>query len=183
MKSFVLFLAVLASVAVSVLGQNPLVLAYENAMMLRASYERDLQYYRTYASFEGQEMGELYTDLVADGLAEATTADQGEGIRQCAATRARESQFNLNFMDRFITATTEAADELHLTTIRLLSTFNIKTADPDVFYYEHSYLMELAYTDLMDFYTNMYFSWVFVFSDFYYAYEELFYCIYDVLYV
>lgn len=185
MKSFVLLLGVLACWSVaSVHGQtgNYLMLSYDSAMVMKSYYDEEVDYFRNYATWEAEDMG-YFTDLALDAVDEATTAEQGASIQTCVAAAARESQFNINFQDRYLVETSQAAVRLHSTVMQQLSFMNLKEYDLELFYYYHNYIMEGAYEDLWYFYAeNLFYSWLMVYLDWYYVYDDLYYCVYDVLY-
>lgn len=185
MKWFVLLLSVLACWSVaSVNGQttNYLLASYDSAMFLKYYYDYEVQSFRQYATWEAEDMGYYFTEIAAGGIGLATSAGHGAGIRSCISVAVRECQFNINFMDRYIVETEHAANDLHKSVMDQLVKINIKEYDLELFYYYHNYVMEDAYQALWYvFWDNMFYSYYWVYIDFFYNYEFLYTCIAETI--
>lgn len=162
---------------------NYLVNSHEAAMNVHAYYEEEIAYWREKLTYEAKDMGNDYTDLVADALAEATTEQQGRGISSCAADAEWKSRINIDFFDLVIQDAEEEAHKLHSSVWTHLQEVNVKETDWELFYYYHNYVVQEFYDHLWDFhFIDMFDAWIHVMAGYYYAFDELFECLHDVLY-
>lgn len=184
MKSLLLLCALACLAATSVRSQttNYIMEAYNSAVLMKSYYDEEVEYFREMLTYEADDMGYYFTDLVAQGIALVDTAAQGAAIQECGFRAADLSQENIEFMEYYINAAERAANDLHTTVLLQLRNMNIKEYDLELFYYYHSYTMDDAYYDLWYWYSdNMFYSWLIVYIEFFYVNEELYDCIVEVL--
>lgn len=155
--------------------------AYDSALEVIAEYSFERNYFRALLTWESNNVGAIFVSLLADGIDEIQTPEQGEEMRRCAESTATTSQNYLNRMDDLIGKLEDDMSNLHQTVYGQLMDMNIKQEDIYLFYYYHSLRMEDAMQRLEDHhyilhdaYTDIYFS----FFDEFYALEE---CINNVV--
>lgn len=182
----VLCLVLACFVGTAVRGQanNYLLFAYNAAVAMKAEYLAEIEYWSEALTVEADDMGYYYTNLVAEGLERATTEAQGAAISRCANQTVYYCELNINYLSNEIRAAGDAAVELHNSVNLQLREMNIKEYDLELFYYYHSYKMQEAYEALWGldgFSDRMFYEWIWVLIDFFYNYDDLYYCIDEVV--
>lgn len=181
----VVFLIV-ACFSAAVRGQanNYLLSAYESSLAMKAEYVEEIEYWSQWLTIEADDMGYYFTDLVADGLQLATTEAQGAAISRCANQTVHYCELNINYMSEEIRKSAIAAVNLQNSVFLQLREMNIKQYDLELFYYFHDYRIQEAYEALWGddgFSDRMFYEWIWVLIDFYYNYDDLYYCIDQVV--
>lgn len=177
MKAIVVIFSLLAALAACVRGHNYLLASYEEALEVHSFYEGEVDYFRNWLSIDAEDLG-YFANVIADGIYAATTETQGQGIARCAARTEANSGAAIWYLNNYIVQTARASNELHMTVIRQLTTWNIKSYDPELFYYSHSELMYDAIDDLYYVhFSNMFRAWLEIAVTYYEIYEDLADCI------
>lgn len=185
MKVLLCLLGFLAVATFPVRGQttNYIVESHKSAMLVNLYFEEEVEYWRMWLTIEAYDMGFFFTDLIAQAAALAQNPTHGAGIASCAAVAHFDSTININYLDRAILLVEKDGRALHSSVFELLRGVNIKEADLELFYYQHNYVVQEFYDRLWEeHFDNLFYSWLVVLLDFYYVYDELFYCLDDVLF-
>lgn len=176
---------VIPLVILSVTGiscQNYLTSAHISAMQIKGYYDSEVQQYRKYLTTENEDSAYFFTNLVTNTMSAAKTAKQGAGIASCALMAAYESDYNVAFMNSYIVDADRAANALHNSVLNQLTWNNIKSEGGKAFFEQHTMQMAVAYAQLYTHYSNnMFYAWMLIYLDFYYVYDKLDYCLFDVM--
>lgn len=186
MKFTCFVLLVLWGLAIQVSAQtehgNYLLASYNEAMLIKSYYDEEVQYYREYLTYESEDMGVIFTDMVADAVAVASNPVQGERIGQCGFVTAYLGRNNIVDFERYINIAQNVGNGLHMTVLGQLRNQNIKEYDLELFYYYHSYIMQEAYDDLWYVHTyNMLYAWLDMLFDFFDLHDALDNCLLDAM--
>lgn len=140
MKSLFCGLVLILAVATAVKAQtgNYILQSYNSAVVIKELYEVQLNYYRVVLTEEAWDMGRVFTDQMADWIAEAQTAAQGTALRTCASQATVQCEEYIDLFGDRLEELQHETDEIHLSVYEQMMDMNIKSEEYSLFYYYHT---------------------------------------------
>lgn len=150
MKVTLFITLVLCSLS-SIHGQeNYLTTALDSAMAMKANFDYNAEYYRTYLNYEAESLSRNLLERAAQGLESATTAAQGAAIQSCSLMASYYATGPVGIViDRLDILQDEALVFYRIINEELMR-WNVFETPFDVFYYQFTLRLDESYTRLND---------------------------------
>lgn len=154
--------------------------AYDAALMVKAGYDYDIEYFRGLLTWEAEDMG-FFTEMIADASLVVKDKFQGEGLRWCAEHIAYNCERNIKSMDDLIRDMERDSVRLHSSVYLQVAEMNIKAEGLPTFDCQHDQRIAEALAKQDEHFYRLREKWMEIFMAYFNLYYQLDECIDSVL--